>query len=363
MNACQWVNDLLLKDITEEYLKKKVVMSLKQPYPRLITWYITSLCDYSCPICFTKDLFALAGVNELPYSEIIRIFDDVLDAYQKKSQKCEFIISGGEPFMRPDIFEILDRLDILQCSYRIGTNLNVLDTEGIFSLASKRMSVIGVSLHFFSKNQHKVYGSYNAIRDKLNILRKYNSTVKIVLCIPIIYLTPDTIHKTLLLAKEIKAQVNLVHLNFADEKMSKAHEDQTLYSLGEPASFMNVPFRRFTKARIAWFKTMSGLLIKDAKRNKIRVACFPALKEKIYEYYLETDVRSRMRCSVRGKELRISAQGIIFPCLQYPFGDLRRESFAQILDNKRVARFDALLRKEKSFLVCRHCNKVAFSAY
>lgn len=70
-------------------------------YPSYVVFFVTAKCNANCKMCFYKDNMAgSAKVNELTVEE-----------YDKISQKIKLInvlgISGGEPFLRNDLSEII----------------------------------------------------------------------------------------------------------------------------------------------------------------------------------------------------------------------------------------------------------------
>ena len=85
--------------------------SWMEPSPlKTLFWNVTCACNYRCPICFTDS--AERRANELTTDEA--------DAMLRQAHAAgvhDFIISGGEPFVRPDMLELLRRMAELGITY------------------------------------------------------------------------------------------------------------------------------------------------------------------------------------------------------------------------------------------------------
>lgn len=82
---------------------------------RMLFWNITYACNFRCAICFTD-----AGepqLNELNTEEALQLVEKI-----HQSGIHDIIISGGEPFMRADIVEILKAMKKREIMVRIATN-------------------------------------------------------------------------------------------------------------------------------------------------------------------------------------------------------------------------------------------------
>ena len=98
-----------------------------------INWMITGKCNYNCLHCFNAaDNAPLT--SEWSLAEAERLLDE--------AQACgvnSFTITGGEPMLHPDFFEIMDQI------YKRDMFVDELNTNGFFlnRQALDRMKVIG----------------------------------------------------------------------------------------------------------------------------------------------------------------------------------------------------------------------------
>lgn len=92
-------------------------------YPLVINWLITKNCNLKCRYCFATDI---DNTND--------ISPDVL-SYVLKSQYLKVVISGGEPFTNPLIWDVMRRLSAANKSI-------VVDTNGTHIFSDKEIALI-----------------------------------------------------------------------------------------------------------------------------------------------------------------------------------------------------------------------------
>lgn len=110
----------------------------QQWQPRLIAWEITRSCNLSCQHCRAA---AQHGPyeNELSLDEVKRVLDNVASRY-----KPIIILTGGEPLLRPDLFEIIAHtvsLGLRPVLATCGTLLTVDLARRLKEAGIKRISV------------------------------------------------------------------------------------------------------------------------------------------------------------------------------------------------------------------------------
>jgi radical SAM protein with 4Fe4S-binding SPASM domain len=75
--------------------------SCEGPSPFVVVWESTKACDYACRHC-RANAIRYRSANELTTSEAMRLIEDISDSGAKL-----FVISGGDPMKRDDIFDLL----------------------------------------------------------------------------------------------------------------------------------------------------------------------------------------------------------------------------------------------------------------
>ncbi len=90
------------------------------PSPRSVQISITGACNLKCRYCFyTNEMAALA---DLPTSEWLRFFEEL-----GRLGVMDVTLSGGEPFARRDLFELIDGIAANRMRYAILSNGTLID--------------------------------------------------------------------------------------------------------------------------------------------------------------------------------------------------------------------------------------------
>lgn len=85
-----------------------------------IFWNVTSACNFRCGVCFSDS--GTPAADELTTDEARKAIRDAAAA-----GVTDIVVSGGEPFLRADLFELLVHMKELGVTARIATNGSLLD--------------------------------------------------------------------------------------------------------------------------------------------------------------------------------------------------------------------------------------------
>lgn len=128
--------------------------------PVNLTWEVTLRCNMNCRHCLSDAGRALEG--ELSTAECLRVLDELATL-----KVFQINIGGGEPFLRDDIFTILnyaERLGIVSC---ISTNGTLIDAETCRRLSAIEGLYLQVSLDGVDENTNDMIrgpGTYRKAR-------------------------------------------------------------------------------------------------------------------------------------------------------------------------------------------------------
>jgi radical SAM protein with 4Fe4S-binding SPASM domain len=89
---------------------------------RQLVWNATYACNFRCRICYEKA--ATRAPDELTTAEVRRLF-----ARAAALGVRDVIVSGGEPFLRPDLPELLADLGALGITARVASNGSLLTRD------------------------------------------------------------------------------------------------------------------------------------------------------------------------------------------------------------------------------------------
>ena len=108
--------------------------------PRIIAWEITRSCNLSCAHCRAAAEFGHYH-GELSLDQIKATIDDIVTI-----SNPIIILTGGEPLMRPDIWEIVDYAHEKGAMPVIGTNATLITEEIAQQMADHGIPRISVSV-------------------------------------------------------------------------------------------------------------------------------------------------------------------------------------------------------------------------
>ena len=90
------------------------------PSPRSVQISITGACNLKCRYCFYAN--EMAALADLPTSEWLRFFEEL-----DRLGIMDVTLSGGEPFVRRDFFDLIDGLVANRMRYSILSNGTLID--------------------------------------------------------------------------------------------------------------------------------------------------------------------------------------------------------------------------------------------
>jgi len=90
----------------------------------LISWNVTKRCNLNCKHCYRSSTRSADIAGDLSLSEGERLIDEIAAAGFRL-----LILSGGEPLLRPDIFELIGHAVRVGLRPVLGTNGTLIDRE------------------------------------------------------------------------------------------------------------------------------------------------------------------------------------------------------------------------------------------
>lgn len=171
---------LSFKENRRRYKNIKGIITRRYAYkgPDIVQIDLTDRCNSHCLLCWNHSPLSGSGatdnLNELSYSLVRNLIDELSVQGAK-----EIIFSGGgEPFLHPDIWKILDYTQMKGLCFRINTNLTLIKEEDIKKLLSyDKMVSLTVSIWTVDENKYcEIHGRENRdfLMAKVN-LKKINT--------------------------------------------------------------------------------------------------------------------------------------------------------------------------------------------
>ena len=152
--------------------RKEILSYYKKPHLNSLFIEITLRCNAKCEHCGSSCGY------EFPKDEISaeHIKKTLLEISKKYDPKDIFIsVTGGEPLMRKDTFDIMKYADELGFGWGLVTNGMLINDDIIKKMEETHMGSISISLDGLKEtheNFRKVPGCYNIIIDNIKKVRK-----------------------------------------------------------------------------------------------------------------------------------------------------------------------------------------------
>lgn len=112
----------------------------RNPPGPVVIWNLIRRCNLTCKHCYSisadKDF-----PGELSTAEVFGVMDDL-----KRFRVPVLILSGGEPLLRPDIFDIATRAKAMGFYVGLSSNGTLIDANNIERIAAVGFDYVGVSL-------------------------------------------------------------------------------------------------------------------------------------------------------------------------------------------------------------------------
>lgn len=318
-----------------------------------IQWHLTERCNLSCIHCYqtggkTEEL-SLAEIRE-----VVTEIKDMIDAWSEMYD-LEFSpslnVTGGEPLLRKDLFDILGKMRAEGFAIYILTNGTMIDTEKAGTLARLGVKGIQVSIEGPEETHDSIRGNGSfaaACRGVENLL---GAGLKVTLNTTLSELNADTFHDMIGIASSLGTQ----RLGFS----------------------RLVPSGRG--------QGMSDRMIKRQRVREIYESIFSLAGDDL-EIVTGDPVASQMRnktstddcgsvaiggCAAGISGLTILPDGTVTPCrrLAIPLGNVRVDSLREIWANSKIleqlrdrGQYKGRCGSCPRWALCRGCRAIAYAS-
>jgi heme d1 biosynthesis radical SAM protein NirJ len=138
---------------------------VRQPPGPVVIWNLVRRCNLTCKHCYS-----ISGdvdfPGELSTAEVFRVMDDL-----KAFGVPVLILSGGEPLLRPDIFEISARAKSMRFYVGLSSNGTLVDAGTADRIREIGYDYVGISLDGIGATHDRFRRKEGAYRDALGGLR------------------------------------------------------------------------------------------------------------------------------------------------------------------------------------------------
>lgn len=129
-----------LSQYMRELIDPTPLKPTRKPAAPVVIWNLIRRCNLTCKHCYTTST-DINFPNELSTPEIYKVMDDL-----KSFKVPVLILSGGEPLLHPDIFDISRRAKNMGFYVALSTNGTKISEGNINQITDINYQYIGVSL-------------------------------------------------------------------------------------------------------------------------------------------------------------------------------------------------------------------------
>jgi MoaA/NifB/PqqE/SkfB family radical SAM enzyme len=339
----------------------KLFKNGKSFYPTIIAFEITHRCNLRCKTCWfwgEHGKYSQGGNFEIMSLDEIKNFIDSIASFRPY-----FLLTGGEPFLYPNIEEVVRYASSRGLFVGLITN-GMLGTEkNIKNVLDAGLNFITVSLDSPQKTVHNnIRGNKNSFDNAIKTLR----TLKRLKGTRHFPITPINLTVSKFNYRQLngilkiaqKAGINVLqfqHQWFSDFPTSITYTKWAKNNLGLKSDHIK------TFETCAALETNGALLYKSLKSmrdnprgNYIRV--YPDLNEKeTITYYQGMSPVFNERCINPWFGIIVKPNGDVVPCIDYIVGNVKKESFKEIWNSDKMKLFRRKVKEQGYFPGCTRC--------
>jgi len=151
---------------------------LSYPPPRMIFWETTTACNLSCRHCRRQKAETVITDADLKPREAIDLIDNIAADY-----KPLLVFSGGEPLIRPDIWDLAAYARAVGMKTALATNGTMLQEQDVQRIKEVCIRRVSVSLDGVRPETHDAFrnqkGSFQKALVGIRLLRQADIPVQI----------------------------------------------------------------------------------------------------------------------------------------------------------------------------------------
>lgn len=208
----------------------ETALPLRKPKGPVVIWNLIRRCNLCCKHCYSISADT-DFPGELSTSQVFDVLDDL-----KAFHVPALILSGGEPLLRPDIYQISTRAKELGFYIGLSTNGTLIDESNIERLAATGFDYLGISIDGIGETHDKFRQMDGAFAKSMHAIKLCQERgIKVGLRFTITQDNAEELPKILALVDEHKIdKFYLSHLNYAG-RGNKNRADDIVHQMTKKA--------------------------------------------------------------------------------------------------------------------------------
>ncbi len=312
---------------------------MNYPPPRLVFWETTAGCNLRCIHCRRVTLADQLTPQDLTTEESFRLIDQI-----RETGRPVFVLSGGEPLFRPDIYEIARYATDVGLPVALATNGTQIDDAVAQKIKDSGVKRVSISFDGADAETHDMFrglpGSFDAAVRGFKALRNVGIPVQINTTVA--NHNKAQLEAMLQLAKDLDA-VGL-HLfllvpvgcgvEIAEEQMINAAEYEQVLNWLYDTEQAETDLQLKATCAPHYFRVMRMRRAEDKRKGLYKN--LPASHDRQVNGHPHGQMHAATKGCLAGTGVTfVSHRGEIFPCGYLPVeaGNVRKQSFGDIWQN------------------------------
>jgi len=153
----------------DEILRPTPIGEPRRPSGPVVIWNLIRRCNLTCKHCYSISA-DIDFPGELDTGQVFTVMDDL-----KAFKVPALILSGGEPLLRPDIFDIAHRAKGMGFYTALSTNGTLITEDNIDPIAAVDFDYLGISIDGFRETHDKfrrMEGAFDASMHGIRLCRE-----------------------------------------------------------------------------------------------------------------------------------------------------------------------------------------------
>lgn len=291
----------------------------------VLQWHIIHNCNLRCKHCYQDDY-----KSQMSFDDMKKIFNQYVFFCKKNNYRGHINFTGGEPFLSPYLYEMLDLCEKNGITFGVLTNGTLINSDVVARLAAyNKLSFVQISVDGVKKTHDEIRGEGNFDKafDALKMLKKSGIQTMVAF----------TCHKENY--QELQKVIRLVRRKkidrfWVDRLIPMGSNKEMILSTDE-------------------YKKVIKILTKESKKTRRTVVHLNRALQ-----FLEGG-EAYYRCSAGISLLTILADGTLLPCRRFPIeiGNVLGKNIDDLCANSEVINDLKTNRIPKACTKCVRANK------
>lgn len=151
--------------------------SLEGMKPSVVYFVTTYKCNLNCIYCYAESSPQRSMDGDLTTEEALNMFDEIKELGAKT-----IVFTGGEAFLRKDIFELMEYVKSLNMKVNVITNGSLIQNKKKAERLSKVANLVTISLDSMNENEHDLNrgkGTWAKAKNAIDLLLESGCNIKI----------------------------------------------------------------------------------------------------------------------------------------------------------------------------------------